>query len=104
MTKPSMYKPPPLDGHVVPYRGKRYWVIEVDEDHPFEWVSDDVAQWAIFDKLMGYVIATIYFHEDDRLWVYMATQVDSGYAVDSLPDAVRVAASTQSALDRDGIG
>jgi hypothetical protein len=33
------YKPPQLSGHNVAYKGKRYWVIEIDNDHPFEFVD-----------------------------------------------------------------
>ena len=33
------YTPPQLSGHKVAYKGKRYWVIEIDEAHPFEGVD-----------------------------------------------------------------
>ncbi len=30
----SKYTPPKLDGHKVLYKGKRYWIYEIDEEHP----------------------------------------------------------------------
>jgi hypothetical protein len=31
----SRYTPPELDGHKVLYSGKRYWIFEIDEEHPY---------------------------------------------------------------------
>jgi hypothetical protein len=33
-------------------------VIEIDEDHPFEGVTSEVGEYAIYDKLVGVTIAT----------------------------------------------
>jgi hypothetical protein len=54
----SLNKLPVLNGHNVAFKGKRFWVIEVDEDHPFEWVTADLAQYVVYDKPIGATIAT----------------------------------------------
>jgi hypothetical protein len=49
-TKSQRYQPPELNGHKVAYKGMRFWVIEIEEDRPFEWLSKDIADYAIYDK------------------------------------------------------
>ena len=48
-----MYKPtytkPKLNGHRILYAGKRYYVFEVDEDHPYE-DCETHCDLVIFDK------------------------------------------------------
>ena len=43
------YTPPKLDTHAVVYKGRRYWVIELDELHPFEFVSKDMGDYVVYD-------------------------------------------------------
>ena len=83
------YTSPEIAGHNVPYKDKRYWVIEVDAEHPFEWVDSAVANYAVYDKSMRYVIATIKTQSDGKLWVQMATHCDSGFVADDLRGAAR---------------
>jgi hypothetical protein len=85
------YTAPELNGHTVPYKGQRYWVIEVDSNHPFEWVDHEIANYTVFDKSMKYVIATIQTQDDGKFWVQMATQSDSGFVADDLRDAAQSA-------------
>jgi hypothetical protein len=58
----ARYTPPELNGHKVAYRGRRFWIVEVDEDHPFDWVAAESGQYAIYDALFGSTIA--YASED----------------------------------------
>ena len=98
------YTPPELDGHNVPYKGKRYWVIEVDSEHPFEWVDSKVANYAVYDKSMGYVIATVQGRKDGKFWVQMATQCDSGFVADDLKDAAQSAGHKDEYMNKHGWG
>jgi hypothetical protein len=43
------YTPPELEGHKVAYRGRRFWIIEVDEQHPFDWVEAVFGEYTIWD-------------------------------------------------------
>jgi len=102
MTMTNHYTPPETNGNAVPYKGKRYWVIEVNEEHPFEWVDSEVADFAVYDKLMGYVNATIIVKEDGRLWVQMATHCDSGFHATDLKEAARTAGRQDEYMSRKG--
>lgn len=79
-------------------------MIEVDADHPFERVDTEVANYAVFDKSMGYVIATIQADDDGRFWVQIATQCDSGFHGDSLQDAAQIAGRQDACMTRNGLG
>ena len=98
------YTSPELAGHNVPYKGKRYWVIEVDANHPFEWVDSEVANYAVYDKSMRYVIASIQAQEDGKFWVQMATQSDSGFEADDLRNAAQSAGQRDEYMTRMGWG
>jgi hypothetical protein len=98
------YTEPELEGHSVPYKGKRFWVIDVDADHPFEWVDAEVGNYAVYDKTMRCVIATIQVDDDGRFWVKMATQCDSGFLADSLQDAAQCAGRQFANMARNGWG
>ncbi len=52
------YTLPNLEGHKVAYRGRRFWVIEVDEQHPFDWVKTNLGRYAIYDMAGGMTIAS----------------------------------------------
>ncbi|MDH6421604.1 hypothetical protein M2131_001545 [Polynucleobacter sphagniphilus] len=52
----NIYTRPVLVGHNVPYKGKRYWVIQIDKDHPFENYENDCS-YIVFDKECGCVIS-----------------------------------------------
>src|SRR3954449_4727747 len=52
----SRYKPPELTGHKVAFKGRRWWIIEVDEEHPFDWVTSELGSFAIYDKAEGSVV------------------------------------------------
>jgi hypothetical protein len=83
------YPPPQLDGNNVPYKGTRYLVIEVDAEHPFEFVTADFAKFAVYDKSMKWVTATVQPRDGGQFWVQMATQCDSGFLANSLKDAAQ---------------
>jgi hypothetical protein len=50
------YAPPRLDGHTVLYRGKRFYVFEVDAEHPFE-NFEAHAQVLVYDARYGSPVA-----------------------------------------------
>jgi hypothetical protein len=57
-SKPISNRPPKLFGHKVAYKGKRYWVIELDCDHSFEGFDVNCGEFVIFDMRDAVVIAT----------------------------------------------
>lgn len=99
-----MYTSPELNSHNVPYKGKRYWVIEVDKGHPFEWVDSTTANYAVYDKTMRCVIATIQADDDGRFWVQMATQCESGFFAVDLRAAAQGAGRQDKYMARMGWG
>jgi hypothetical protein len=87
------YKPK-LGGYKVAFKGKRYWIIEVDENHPFDWVSADLGELAVYDKELG---ATLGFASKKRRGGYLCTYLfgqHEGYCdADSIKDIGRVVAA-----------
>ena len=53
----TRYNAPKLDGQKVAYKGKRFWVIEIEENQKFEWVDRDLGEYAVYDKALEAVIA-----------------------------------------------
>ena len=43
------YTEPKLKNHKILYKGKRYWVFEIDKEHPFE-NMEDVCSIIVYDK------------------------------------------------------
>jgi hypothetical protein len=71
--------------------------------HPFEWVDHEIANFAVYDKSMKCVIATV--QTDDGLYrVQMATQCDSGFVTDNLRDAAQSAGLQDAYMTRMGWG
>jgi len=54
MTK---YEPPALDGHKVAFKGRRFWVIEVEEGRDFDCIGKDTADLAVYDAAERMTIA-----------------------------------------------
>ena len=52
------YQPPELDGHKVAFKGRRFWVIELEEGRIFDDRDKELADFAIYDTAEGYTIAT----------------------------------------------
>ena len=101
----SRYTTPELNGHNVVYKGKRYWVIEVTEELPLEWVTADQSDYAIYDKSIGYVMASITRTEGGQMEVSVPAQVtDHRFVAESFKEAVGGAASQMDYLDRNGWG
>ena len=48
----SKYSQPKLTDHKVLYKGKRYWVFEIDKEHPYENYEKD-CNCVVFDKFYG---------------------------------------------------
>jgi len=44
-----IYIPPELSGHKVAYRGRRYYVIEIDENHPFKLFDVNHGEFVVYD-------------------------------------------------------
>lgn len=80
------FNPPELSGHSVAFKGRRYWIIEVDVDHPFDWVTTD-----LYDKELGVTIA---FASSKRGGGYSCTftfgQYDFSCDADSFKDIGKV--------------
>ena len=50
------YTPPILNGHNVVYKSKRYWIFEIDKDHPYE-TFETHYELIVYDKLEAYPAA-----------------------------------------------
>jgi hypothetical protein len=87
----SIYLSPSLDGHLVPYKGKRFLVIQIDKDRPFDFVTKELADFTIFDKKFGVVIANISKIARGRLLVSLMSHVSLEYTAKTIRDAVRIA-------------
>lgn len=44
------YTPPTLSGHTVLYKSRRYWIFEIDKDHPYESFEEHY-EVIVYDKL-----------------------------------------------------
>jgi hypothetical protein len=83
---------PHLDGHRVLYKGKRYWVIEVDADHPFEGIDASCAEFVVYDLLARGVVATATKMAKGRYACSLMSHVALTYSVDSVRDMVMTSA------------
>lgn len=50
------YDKPELNGHRVLYKGRRYWAIEIDADHPFEIFDQTYGDLVVWDGFIGAAI------------------------------------------------
>lgn len=48
----SAYTPPKLNGQNVLYKGRRYWVFEINKDHPYD-TYEDCCDTIVYDKFFG---------------------------------------------------
>ena len=46
----SLYTSPQLSGHKILFKGKRFWIFEISEEHPFEGF-EDACEIVLFDKV-----------------------------------------------------
>jgi hypothetical protein len=46
----SIHSVPSLTGYKVPYKGRRYWVIEIENDRPFDFVSKELSDFAVLKR------------------------------------------------------
>ena len=86
-----MYLLPSLDGHNVPYKGKRFWVIEIEKDRPFDFVNKELADFAVFDKKYGNVIANLTKKRRGKVVVSLMSHVALEFSAKNIRDAVRIA-------------
>ena len=82
------YTPPQLSGHKVAYKGKRYWVIEIDEAHPFEGVDAGSAAFVIYDAATPCIIATAIKRAQGGYKCNLHSHVALTYAAESIRDMV----------------
>jgi hypothetical protein len=52
----SAYTLPKLTSHKVPYKGRRYWVFEVNKEHPYD-TYEDCCDTIVYDKFFGIEVA-----------------------------------------------
>jgi hypothetical protein len=62
----SKYTPPKLNGHKILYKGKRYWVFEIDKDHPFE-NMEDVCSIIVYDKFCDGIASYCNYRDDGTI-------------------------------------
>ena len=66
----AVYLNPPLNGHKVLYKGKRYRMFEVSADHPFE-NYEGTCQFLIFDKSISAVCGWCNLSDDGTYLGYI---------------------------------
>jgi hypothetical protein len=63
-------KPPVLNGHKTLYKGRRYWVFEINNETPFQ-NYEGVCQFLVFDKAVGCVCAWGNYGKNEILCGYI---------------------------------
>jgi len=53
----SRYTLPKLDGHKILYKGKRFWIFEINEKYPFQGYESVREQVIVYDKVYGAVVS-----------------------------------------------
>ncbi len=87
----SKYERPTLNGQRVPYKGRRFWVVEVDAQEPFGDFHDD-ADYLIWDGGDGgYPIALVKRLSRGRYEVATLTHVELTGIASSIRECVPVA-------------
>ena len=88
------YHPPDPQGHKVAFKGKRFWVIELEEGRMFECYDKEIADFLIYDKWLGAPIAWASHAEGGGftiLIIYCGHELK--YHADRIEDLGRVAAA-----------
>ena len=62
----SRYREPKLTNHKILYKGKRYWVFEIDKEHPFE-NMEDVCSIIVYDKLCDGIAAYCDYSKNGKI-------------------------------------
>ena len=60
------YTEPKLKNHKILYKGKRYWVFEIDKEHPFE-NMEDVCSIIVYDKFCDGIACYCNYKEDGTM-------------------------------------
>ena len=60
------YTEPTLKNHKILYKGKRYWVFEIDKEHPFE-NMEDVCSIIVYDKFCNGIACYCNYKEDGTI-------------------------------------
>ena len=60
------YTEPKLTNHKILYKGKRYWVFEIDKEHPFE-NMEDVCSIIVYDKFCDGIVCYCNYKEDGTI-------------------------------------
>ena len=53
------YITPPIGNHKIFYRGRRFLVIELIEEEPFEYVTKKLCDYVFYDKLLNAIVAVM---------------------------------------------
>jgi len=64
--KKSRYSEPKLNGQKILYKGKRYWVIEMDKKLSFDYV-EDACDAIVYDKYYGASVVFVTYLKDGTL-------------------------------------
>ena len=55
----NKYTLPKLNGHKVVYKGRRFWIFEIDEKHPFQGYEGIQDRLIVYDKVYGSPVASV---------------------------------------------
>jgi len=97
-------KPPELDGHKVVCKGRRFWVIELEEGRTFDDRNKELADFAIYDTAEGYTIATASRRDGGgfTFWISFGKH-ELKYVAEQLEDIGRLADAKLQKIFRDEV-
>ena len=64
--KYARYSSPKIEGQKILYKGRRYWVIEMDKKLPFE-LCENICDAVVYDRVYGAVVVYVTYLKDGKL-------------------------------------
>ena len=86
------YVTPDFEGNTIAYKGRRYWLVELEEDGQFQCVDTSVADYVVFDRLDDAPIGRVTRIPGGGFEVSTIMGFEGPEEVDTLKEAVQVAA------------
>ena len=87
------YVTPDLEGNIIAYKGRRYWLVELAEDGQFQCVDTSIADYVVFDRLDNAPIGRVTRMPGGGFEVSTLMGFAGPEEADTLREAVQVAVS-----------
>ena len=87
------YVTPDLEGNIIAYKGRRYWLVELAEDGQFQCVDTSIADYVVFDRLDNAPIGRVARMPGGGFEVSTIMGLAGPEEADTLREAVQVAVS-----------